>query len=1134
METFRPIAWSAIVGFALVSSFAADPQPLTDRPSADFFESHVRPVLAEHCYGCHSKQSEKVKGGLLLDSREGLLSGGDSGPALVPGDPDRSLLIKAVRYADENLRMPPKNKRLPPQEVALLEAWVKMGAPIPQTTAGPIPTLKQPSRQHWAFEPVEHPAVPVVSQSDWVQDPVDQFVLAKLEAKGLRPSPRADQRALLRRVTFDLTGLPPTAQEISDFLADESSDAFAKVVERLLASPAYGERWGRYWLDVARYADTKGYVFEEERRYPYAYTYRDYVIRAFNEDLPFDRFIIQQIAADLLPLGDDKRPLAALGYLTLGRRFLNNRHDIIDDRIDVVTRGLMGLTVACARCHDHKYDPISTKDYYALYGVFASCSEPEEKPVLGVQPPAGLYADYLEEHTRRVQELTQFRHSKEAEIQSQTRRLSGEYMLAAHDAGNLPDRGKAEGLARERKLDPRTAERWAESLKAWSKHPEHPVFAPWFVLSECPEDELPDRSGEILDHLFAKGGQHHFNPLVEDAFTNDPPVSMTEVAARYGQLFAATEELWQNALRRQTNLASVLTETGHAGTTAPALSGLPQPGFEELRQVLYAPDSPASISESEITRLFDVPSIQKLRALQRKVEELDATHPGAPARAMALQDDPVPHAAHVLLRGNPNNPGPEVPRQFIGILSQDHPKPFQKGSGRLELAQAIASPDNPLTARVLVNRVWLHLFGAGLVRTPSDFGMRSEPPSHPELLDFLATRFMDEGWSLKKLLRWIVLSSTYQQSSDDNPLGLERDPANQLLWKMNRRRLDFEALRDSLLAVSGTLDQALGGRSVDITTEPFPTRRTLYGFVERQNLPGLFRAFDFASPDTTSPQRFSTTVPQQALFMINSPFVVGQTESLVLRPAVRTAPTCEKRIEALYEMTLQREPTAREIELAVSFIQAQPKLKSLDPDPVAWQYGYGEYDRTAGRLKRFEPLPYFADAAWQGGPSLPDAKLGWAQIKASGGHPGDNHQHAVVRRWTAPRNLSIAISGTLRHDSEKGDGVEAWVVLSDAGELGSWMVQHGKQETSFTHVNMRQGATLDFIVDCRNSVEFDTFNWAPVIKAINSENDALAGLTVEWDARQDFSGPKSPLPPLDAWGRLAQVLLMSNEFAFLD
>jgi hypothetical protein len=900
-----------VIGYLWLAFVRAAATPVTDA-GIEFFESKIRPLLTEECYRCHSRGAEKIRGGLLLDTQEGMLKGGDSGPAIVPGNPGKSLLIKAVRYTDDALQMPPKNRKLSAVQIAALEEWVRMGAPDPRRrslsvsheAAAAMSGESVSKTQHWAFRPVHMPELPTVRNEAWVQSPLDRFILARQEAVGLEPSPPADKRTLVRRVTYDLTGLPPTIEEVDAFLADSSPNAFEAVVERLLASPRYGERWARHWLDVARYADTKGYVFEEERRYSYAYTYRDYVIRAFNEDLPYDRFIVEQLAADQLPLCEDKRPLAALGFLTLGRRFLNNPHDIIDDRIDVVTRGMMALTVTCARCHDHKFDPISTRDYYALYGVFASCSEPEEKPLLGTAVSPRLEREYLGEHAKRQDELTRFRKTKEAEIRSQVRQSAGEYMLAARDVERLPDPSKAEALARGRKLDPPTVQRWVAKLEQWRKQPDDHVFGPWFDWSGCTDDELSHTSApEFAASLEKHAG---LNRVVAHFLSGSAPLSLRELADRYGALFAEVDRVCS------------------AGQGADA--GL-DVQLQELQHVLFGEDSPTHIPDTEITRLFDVPSIQKLRALKRKVEELDATHPGAPARAMVLQDNPEPQTPHVFVRGNPSNPGPEVPRQFLAVLAGENRQPFRKGSGRLELAEAIASPRNPLTARVIVNRVWMQYFGSGLVRTASDFGLRSDPPTDPELLDYLAARFMAEGWSLKNLHRSITLSSTYQQASDDNSAGLGVDPGNQLLWKMNRRRLDFEAVRDSLLAAAARLDETAGGQSVDIVSEPWTTRRTVYGFVERQNLPNLFRTFDFAGPDTTSPGRFMTTIPQQALFMLNSGFVVQQAEWLT-RLAVLPITGDVEKIRSLYKRLYQREPSPNELSLGLKFVEAKAAAAS--------------------------------------------------------------------------------------------------------------------------------------------------------------------------------------------------------------
>ena len=884
--------------------------PAPDPAGIEFFEKKIRPLLAENCFKCHSSEAEKVKGGLLLDTRDALLKGGDSGPAIVPGDPEKSLLIKAVRYGDENLQMPPKNKKLSIEQIHDLESWVKMGAPDPRAgkSAQTGPPLSDPEkvRTHWAFQPIRNPAPPAVKNKRWAQTPLDNFILARIEEKSIKPAPRADKRALIRRATYDLTGLPPTPEDVEAFLADKSADAFAKVVDRLLASPHYGERWGRYWLDVARYADTKGYVFEEERRYPYAYTYRDYVIRAFNEDLPFDRFILEQIAADLQP-GADKQSWAALGFLTLGRRFLNNLPDIIDDRIDVVSRGFMGLTVGCARCHDHKYDPIPTRDYYSLYGVFVSSHEPDDKPLLGTKPDSKLYLEYLAEREKREKELNDFRESKIAEVETKLRHQVGEYLLATHDSAKLEE-NKRDATVRARKLDPNVFHRWQAALEKWS-HETNAIFSLWFALEQIPDKDFTNQVKSVLEQKLSGP----INPLLSKSFAAAEPSSLKDVADRYGKLFTDLDNKWKGITKDSTN----------ASAGACVTNILADANEEAFRKVLYSEDAPPNISRDQIPRLFDVPTAQKTRALKRKVDELDASHAGAPPRAMALVDNDTPTRPHVFVRGNAASPGAEVPRQFLEIVAGEHRKPFDKGSGRLELAEAIASRANPLTARVIVNRVWGHHFGSGIVRTPSDFGLRSDPPSHPELLDWLATRFMDEGWSLKKLHRLIMLSSVYQEAGEDDAHAAAVDPNNLLLWRFNRARLDFEAMRDTLLALAGKLDPAMGGHAVDIIKEPFSARRTVYGFIDRQNLPAMFRAFDFASPDATSPQRFYTTVPQQALFLMNSPFAIEQTKALLQRPEIAREQNDEPKIRALYRAVYQRAPDRDELKLALQFIQSR-------------------------------------------------------------------------------------------------------------------------------------------------------------------------------------------------------------------
>jgi hypothetical protein len=723
---------------AALGARAAEPAA-PDAKAVEFFEARVRPLFVEKCVRCHGP--DKQRGGLRLDSRAALMKGGDDGAVVVPGDAGKSHLIQAVRGEGDVKKMPPApNDPLPDGDLATLTDWVKMGAPWPDRPGDGAgrPTVAEARQRHWAFRPVKKPGPPAVKDAGWVKTPIDAFILEKLEEKGLHPAKPADRRTLIRRLSFDLLGLPPTPEEVEAFVGDPDPDAYEKLVDRLLASPHYGERWGRYWLDVARYADTKGYVFTEERRFPYSYTYRDYVIRAFNEDLPYDQFILQQLAADKLDLGDGKRPLAALGFLTLGRRFLNNRHDIIDDRIDVTMRGFEGLTVGCARCHDHKFDPIPQKDYYSLYGVFANSEEPKELPAIGPTDQPEAAEAFEAELKKRADAVAAFREEHKAELEARNRK-----------------------------------------------------------------------------------------------FRDD------------------------------------------------------------------------------------------LRKLENKVAEWQATAPGGPVRAMALEDAAEPHDYPVLLRGNPSNPGPVVPRQFPEVLAGEGRKPFTQGSGRLELARAIADKDNPLTARVLVNRVWMHHFGEGLVRTPSNFGLRGDPPTHPELLDYLAARFVEDGWSVKKLHRLILLSATYRQASDEDDAHRAADPENRLLGHMNRLRLEFEPLRDSLLSVAGRLDDRMGGKGDDLTAgPPFARRRTVYGFIDRQNLPGLFRTFDLASPDATNAQRHMTTTPQQALFLMNAPFVVEQARAFVARPDVVALKTDEERIDRLYRLAYGRPPDPDEVALGLKFLAA--------------------------------------------------------------------------------------------------------------------------------------------------------------------------------------------------------------------
>ncbi|WP_406696569.1 PSD1 and planctomycete cytochrome C domain-containing protein [Singulisphaera sp. Ch08] len=1100
--------WStSLLGFSLILGILppvhadAPAQPGGGAPSTEFFEARVRPLLVDSCVRCHGEK--KQSGGLRLDSREAILEGGDSGPALVPGNPDTSLLMQVIRHTHEEYKMPPKGK-LPAPAIEALAEWVVQGAPWTKGTVLTAAEKDQATEQHWAFQPVRQVKPAPVKTQGWGTSTIDAFILAKLESAGMSPSGQVDKRTLIRRATFDLTGLPPTAAEIEAFEADPAPDAFAKVVERLLASPQYGERWGRHWLDVARYADTKGYVFNEERRYPFSYTYRDYVIRSFNEDLPYDQFLLQQIAADRLPLEGNTQPLAALGFLTVGRRFLNNQQDIIDDRIDVVTRGLLGLTVSCARCHDHKFDPIPTADYYSLYGVFASSNEPADPPLITptTSTPESIAFDL--EHAKRSEKVNTFLVSKRDEIQKDLGARVEPYFLAAFDLEFNPKHPKLDDRARAASLPPSrlrlAISHWKSRLDA-SRTAQDPILGPWHAFAAIPEADFARQAGDVAQTI-ANSKAPASNPVVVALFREKPPTGMKEVAARYATLLAKAEQR---------------PEPGKDASTS-----ADETAWNSIRRVLHEDGGPLSVSADEVQRTLDRQERTRLKKLQNEVAELSATHPGAPPRAMVLNDAPQPVNPHIFVRGNPGRPGKPVPRQFLEVLSGAKRTPFTNGSGRLDLAKAIIDPSNPLTARVLVNRVWMLHFGTGLVETASDFGLRSDPPSHPELLDDLATEFVQSGWSIKSLHRRMMLSSVYQQKSENKPDYLVKDPANRLLWRFPRRRLEFEPMRDALLAVSGRLDRTLGGRSIDLTATPFTTRRTVYGYIDRQNLDGVYRTFDFASPDATSPRRYVTTVPQQALFLMNSPFVIEQARELATTAGASADP--EARVRVLYRRIFGRSPEPTELAQGLRFVDQRANDQS-PTTPEIWQSGFGGVDESTQRVGQFSPFPHWTGTAWQFGPKLPDPDKSYLHLNASGGHVGNDTQHAAIRRWTAPQDAIISIEGTLTHTAKEGDGVRGRIVASRAGNLGDWVAQHNNVPTRVDRYEVKAGETIDFVVDGRSSPSFDSFGWSPVVRKI-------APAPAEWKATSGFQGP--PTPPLNPWEEYAQVLLLTNEFMFVD
>ncbi len=896
-----PVFILLAVGACARLGFAGSPASQED---ADFFERRIRPLLLRHCGDCHGDLDEPM-GGLKLTSREALLQGGHSGPAAVPGKADESVLIAAVRY--EGPEMPPDGKRLSDGEIASLVEWVERGLPWPEATAETLANAKnlaeteriaEARRTHWSLQPVVAPPRPAVNDAAWPRTDVDWFVLAKLEQHGLAPSPPADRRTLLRRLSFDLVGLPPEPDAIETFVNDAAPEAVSRAVERLLASPHYGERWARHWLDVARYADTKGYVLFQDANFPWAYTYRDYVIRAFNQDLPYDRFIVEQLAADLLPLENDRRPLTAMGFLTLGSRFMNNQHDVIDDRIDVITRGLLGLTVSCARCHDHKFDPIPTGDYYSLYGILASSTEPVVPPLFEEPPQTEAYAAFAQELADREQKLDEYLTRKHAELVAGARTRVAEYLLAGHAQRGKPPTQDFMLLAEPDDLNPTMVLRYQLYLERMARKHD-PVWAIWQALGSISEDQFSAQAPAALESLFREQtSAQPLNALVVGAFLGKPLASQHDVARTYAELLLGAANL----------------------PPAPAGSEL-----AALQAVFTHPDAPAALTREQIGVLELLPdrkSQGERNELLTAVEKWRAEGAAAPPRAMVLQELPQPVEQRVFVRGNPTNLGVQVPRRFLRVFDDEVSAPFARENDRLELAQKIADRNNPLTARVLVNRVWLAHFGTPLVATPSDFGLRSDPPTHPELLDALAAGFVQNGWSIKWLHRQIVLSAAYLQASADREEARRVDPENQLYWRMNRRRLDFETMRDSLLAVSGGLDRQIGGPPLADVAATSAARRTIYGRIDRLNLPGLYRTFDFPHPDATSPERSQTTVPQQALFFMNHPLVRESAHRFWNRPDMASSNDPRQKVENLFRATLGRMPDAEEFAWATEFVRA--------------------------------------------------------------------------------------------------------------------------------------------------------------------------------------------------------------------
>ena len=805
-------------------------------------------------------------GGLDMSSREGLIKGGRIGTSLVPGKPDESVLIQAVTHQHERLRMPAGQPRLSDRQITDLSDWVKTGAYWPESAAAVANKAKKyvitpEQRNFWSLVPVKKPAIPAVQNTAWARGDLDRLLLSRMEAKHVVPAPAADRRTLLRRAYYDLTGLPPTAAEIDAFIADRSADAFAKVVDRLLASQHYGERWGRYWLDLARYSDDK-LEAEVEAPYANAFRYRDWVINAVNSDMPYDQFLKAQIAGDLM--GDKSKFAGGLGIFAL-------RPHTQDDRVDVTGRVFQGLTVGCAQCHDHKFDPIPTTDYYALLGIFESTQD-SEMPLADEAAVKSWKAQKKLVDQQKIV-IRDFLQDQATQIAKMFALQTARYVTAARLV--VKDHQDQKMIAAREKLDGETFDRWVKYLASPSK--DHPYLKD-FSTAKFDAQAFQDRVLAVLKERQEVDDENTLRVALKKRKgpAEDPTALKSESFYLWRDLFFS--DFYGKEFKQEDD-------------------GL----------LFYGPNRGYYESVGTVERFFSGEYKDHLVRLRADLQALEAKLPPQYSYLHTIEDAKSMKLERVRIGGSAANLGEEVPRRFLTVLSDG--KPFTQGAGRLELAEAIASPTNPLTARVAVNRIWHNHFGAGIVRTPSDFGFMGDRPSHPEVLDYLAARFVESGWSAKAIHREIMLSSAYQLSSTKVTANLDTDPDNRLLWRANVRRLDAESLRDSLLAVTGELDIAVGGAPSKFS-DPANKRRSVYGFISRRKLDGTMSLFDFPNPNLTSDKRSVTITPPQQLFLLNGDFAMDR--------AAKLAKTQD--VKQLYRTVFGRLPGESELKLANEFL----------------------------------------------------------------------------------------------------------------------------------------------------------------------------------------------------------------------
>jgi len=932
--------------------------PVWSQSKDDFFEAKVRPILATECFACHT---DSQLGALRLDSREAMLRGGKSGPAIVPGDPDKSLLIAALRQTGE-LKMP-KGGKLSADQIEAIATWIRTGAVWPDTGTAKVASkgelaIDPARRAFWSFQPLHPAPAPSVQNTRWPKNEIDRFILARLEKEGLTPVAPADRRTLLRRATLDLIGIPPTPEEIEAFENDKSPDAFAKVVDRLLASPQYGERWGRLWLDVARYGEDDYRSLDPMGRgfapYPNAYLYRDWVVKAFNDDLPYDQFVRAQLAGDQVEEKSRVRMLPALGFLGQGPWYYDNgavevtRADERHDRIDVVSRGFLGLTLGCARCHNHKYDPIPATDYYAMAGVFASTTYKEYPQV--PESAVAQYTDLEKKLKNKEKLLGEF-------LQNETRQLSesltlqaSKYMQSVWRVTGEP-KEDLNDVIEKNKLDYELTQRWIKFLARPPRY--YPYLKDWQAMMQkggtpAEAKKLGDEFQTLLmDVLFERKDLKEQNDIIiakslTGTKPKEPLFKPNEFVTNDDFCPSCGVEIKAMSLER-TNLWMDVYVRDLDDPMLPGVMQKYKPGLLAFRGW-------------GLERQISADGRAYLAAFKEDIENFRKTMPSQYPYVHGVADREKPVDLPVSLRGNPTNLGEVVPRGFLSVLSKDGRLSFTKGSGRLELAEAILQ--QPIAMRVIVNRVWKWHFGTGIVDTPSNFGFNGERPVHPELLEYLADFFVRNGMSIKKLHREIMLSSVYQLSNESIKINYDKDSSNRLYWRANRRRMDVEQIRDSLLATSGALDKKMGGPSETLT--PQSTRRTLYGKVSRYKLDEFLQLFDFPSPNISAEQRYTTNVPLQRLFFMNGDFVQQQAELLVRQ--LESEPTMEARLQKAYRLVFGRRATAEEVRLGLEYLRNEP-LKEYEERKKAEE----EKEKKKAEKKEMADKPGGASA---GAPSV--------------------------------------------------------------------------------------------------------------------------------------------------------------------